>query len=393
MSTYTFLKRLMIVGIAVALFLSLWYLRSIWLLGFAAMVIAVGISIPARWLQQYGLPRNPSLLLATLVLGLLVIFLILWIVPAMISETGTALAELPRMWQEIGQRYETWRTGSDRLTHLLPPFSIVSLNQTGDAALSDTLRQLFTTGFSFTPILEGMGAFASLLANVALVIFIAIFFLSDPLSYVRISLHLTPAAYHDRLLYILSELYRTLTQWIKTQFLSVSITVSLVWLVLGLFLGVPYAPIIAVFSGVATFIPYLGTFLPLIPIFIFTMAEDPSLMLWAIPAYLAIQFLESNVITPMLIREELQLPSGGVLLFQLVGAALFGALGLLLAVPLLLVLVVLVREIYSYDILGLRSEKIEIVVDAAGRMHLGQSRLRETEQEPPARAQLRPKKT
>lgn len=390
LSTYTFLKRLLIVVVAVVLLLSLWYLRSIWLLGFAAVVVAVGISIPAHWLQQRGLPRNPSRLLATLVVGLLAIFLILWIVPAIINETGTALAELPRMWQEIGQYYETWRSGSHLLTRLLPPFSIVSLNQTGDATLNDTLRRLFTTGFSFTPILEGMGAFASLLANVALVIFIAIFFLIDPLSYVRISLHLTPAAYHDRLLYLWSELYRTLTQWIKTQFLSVSITVSSVWLVLGLFLGVPYAPIIAVFSGVATFIPNLGAFLPLIPIFIFTMAEDPSLMLWAIPAYLAIQLLESNVITPMLIREELQLPSGGVLLFQLVGAALFGGLGLLLAVPLLLVLVVLVREFYSYDILGLRSENIDIAVDAAGRIHLGQSRLRETEQEPPERTQLWP---
>jgi predicted PurR-regulated permease PerM len=188
-----------------------------------------------------------------------------------------------------------------------------------------------------------MGAFASLLANVALVIFIAIFFLSDPLSYVQISLHLIPAAYHARFLYILSELYRSLTHWIKTQFLSVSITISLVWLVLGLFLGVPYALIIAVFSGVATFIPNLGAFLPLIPIFIFTMATDPLLMLWAIPSYLAIQLLESNVITPMLIREQLRLPSGGVLLFQLVAAALFGGLGLLLAVPLLLVLVVLIR--------------------------------------------------
>jgi predicted PurR-regulated permease PerM len=393
MSTYTFLKRLMIVVVAVVLLLSLWYLRSIWLLGFAAVVVAVGISIPAHWLQQHGLRRNLSTLLSATAVLLLAIFLILWIVPTIISETGTVLAELPQMWQEIGQHYETWRTGSDLLTQLLPPFSVAGPHQTVDAALSDTLRQLFTTGFSFTPILEGMGAFASLLANVVLVIFIAIFFLSDPLNYVRISLHLIPAAYHARLLDLWSELYRSLTHWIKTQFLSVSITISLVWLVLGVFLGVPYAPIIAVFSGVATFIPNLGAFLPLIPIFVFTMATDPSLMLWAIPAYLAIQLLESNVITPMLIREELQLPSGGVLLFQLVAAALFGGLGLLLAVPLLLVLVVLIREIYSYDILGLRADKIEIVVDAAGRMHLGQSRLRETEQELSERAQLRPKKT
>jgi len=390
MSNDTFLKRLLMVITAIVLLLSLWYLRSIWLLGFAAVVIAVGISIPAQWLQQHGLRRNLSTLLSAAAVLLLALFLILWIVPTIISETGTVLAELPRMWQEIGQHYETWRSGSNLLARLLPPFSIVSLNQTGDAAFSDTLRRLLTTGFSFTPILEGMGVFASLLANVALVIFIAIFFLSDPLSYAQISLYLTPAAYHARLLDLWSNLYRSLTQWIKTQFLSVSITVSLVWLVLGLFLGVPYAAIIAVFSGVATFIPTLGAFLPLIPIFIFTMATDPSLMLWAIPAYLIIQLLESNVITPMLIREELQLPSGGVLLFQLVGAALFGGLGLLLAVPLLLVLVVLVREIYSYDILGLRTENVEIAVDAAGRLYLGQSSGRETEQEPPAHAQLRP---
>jgi predicted PurR-regulated permease PerM len=390
MSDDTFLKRLLMVIAVIVLLLSLWYLRSIWLLGFAAVVIAVGISIPAQWLQQHGLRRNLSTLLSATAILLLALFLILWIVPTIISETGTVLAELPRMWQEIGRRYEAWRTGNDLLTQMLPPFSIVNLHQTGNAAFSDTLRRLFTTGFSFTPILEGMGVFASLLANLALVIFIAIFFLSDPLSYVQISLYLTPAAYHARLLDLWSKLYRSLTHWIKTQFLSVSITVSLVWLVLGLFLGVPYAAIIAVFSGVATFIPTLGAFLPLIPIFIFTMATDPSLMLWAIPAYLIIQLLESNVITPMLIREELQLPSGGVLLFQLVGAALFGALGLLLAVPLLLVLVVLVREIYSYDILGLRAENIEIAVDAAGHLHLGQSRLQETEQEPPAHAQLRP---
>jgi hypothetical protein len=78
---------------------------------------------------------------------------------------------------------------------------MTGLDQIVDAALSDYLRRLFTTGFSFTPILEGMGAFASLLANVALVIFIAIFFLIDPLSYVRISLHLTPAPTHARLYY------------------------------------------------------------------------------------------------------------------------------------------------------------------------------------------------
>jgi hypothetical protein len=50
----------LIVGVAIVLLLSLWYLRSIWILGFAAVVIAVGISIPVHQITsryEYGLMK------------------------------------------------------------------------------------------------------------------------------------------------------------------------------------------------------------------------------------------------------------------------------------------------------------------------------------------------
>jgi hypothetical protein len=91
----------------------------------------------------------------------------------------------------------------------------------------------------------------------------------------------------------------------------------------------------------------------------------------------------------------LEIPSGALLLFQLVATALFGALGLLLAVPMFAVLITLVREIYSYDILKLRDKKFDIVLlGIEGPMHLHQRTLpperptQEVDQAQPPAAEL-----
>src|SRR5690606_13773459 len=123
-----------------------------------------------------------------------------------------------------------------------------------------------------------------------------------------------------------NKLHRTVRTWISTLLLSISITMTLVWLILGLLLGIPNASIVAVFAGVATFVPNIGAFLPLIPIVIFTLASDPSQLLIMAPAYLLIQLIESNVITPSLVKAELDIPPGLLMLFQLLMTLAFGAL-------------------------------------------------------------------
>ena len=64
---------------------------------------------------------------------------------------------------------------------------------------------------------------------------------------------------------------------------------------------------------------------------------------------------------------------GGLLVFQLLITSAFGALGLLLTVPLLATLIVLIREIYSYDLLSLRSISIELSTNSKGDLSLSES--------------------
>lgn len=379
MSFSEFFKRFLVVLIVLLLWAGIWAARSTLLMGFAAALLAVGISIPAGWLQRHGWPRNLARAVSVVGFLLLLLALILWLVPRLFTQFFVLLETVPDALQTLAGVYASLRERSPFFHAALPAPPEVSDTTVDPAAARALLTQFLNAGLAIVPTLwGGVNNVVTVLINIGLVLFIAVFFLIDPFSYIKASLFLIPQRLHGRAIDIWNKLYVTMRTWITTLMLSISITVTLVWLVLGLLLGMPNAIIVAVFAGLATFVPNIGAFLPLIPIAIFSLASSPGqFFVWG-PAYLLIQLMESNVITPSLIKAELNIPAGGLLLFQLLMTFAFGALGLLLAVPVLGVLIILVREIYSYDWLGLRHLTIKLETDDHNKLVL-----RECKAEPP----------
>lgn len=361
MSFSEFFKRFATVLGILLIIAGLWAARATLLMGFAAAVLAIAISIPARRLQRRGWRRPLALAAASAGAVLIVLALILWLVPSLLAELGGLATLLPDAARALLAIYDHLRSSSAFLGAALP-----APPQWNDLSFSESTAQalfsrFLTAGLAAAPILlSGAGGLMTMLINVFLVFVVAIFFLIDPHSYVKAGLFLLPAGYHARALDICNQLYHTVCTWIATLAVSITVTMTLVWLILGAGLGLPNVMVVAVFAGFATFIPNLGEVLPIIPIVIITLAYDPSRMLIMIPAYIAIQSLEGYVITPSLNKAELKIPAAGLLLFQLLITIAFGALGLLMATPLLAVLIVLVREIYSYDWLGLRGVTVKL---------------------------------
>ena len=367
-----FFKRFLAVLAVLLLCLGIWTARSTLIFGFAAALIAVALSIPAGWLQRRGLRRGWAIAVATIDVGLVVILLFFLVVPRLLTGVIELLSTIRPAISSLVTVYANLRERSEFLGAALPSLAVDL-----DSALIDPtraqeiLQQFIDASLALAPsLLGGVGTVVALVINLIFVLFIGIFFLIDPQSYIKASLYLVPRHYHQRATEIWNELYRTLSLWISALLLSISITMGLVWLILGLLLGMPNAIVVAVFAGIATFIPNIGAFLPLIPIFIFTLASDPAQLVIYVPVYLLIQFTESNVITPSIVKAELKIPPGALMIFQLLVTLAFGALGLLLAVPLLAVLIVLVREIYSYDLLGLRNLEVETKGNQAGQLVL-----------------------
>ncbi|MGF1506420.1 MAG: AI-2E family transporter, partial [Anaerolineae bacterium] len=78
-----------------------------------------------------------------------------------------------------------------------------------------------------------------------------------------------------------------------------------------------------------------------------------------------------RLITPSVMKAQLNIPAAALLPFQLIAAIFFGFLGLLLAVPLLAILVTLIRELYVFDVRGKRGNLPEVSTGEGGAVYLG----------------------
>jgi hypothetical protein len=125
-----------------------------------------------------------------------------------------------------------------------------------------------------------------------------------------------------------------------------------------------------VIAGLMTIVPNIGAIVPVIPITIFTLADDPAKLPFVLLTYLGIQQLESNVLTPTIVRRQMDIPAAAIFLFQLIAGTLFGFFGVLLAVPLLSTLITLVRETYVYDSLNQRGVSVDLEYSEAGGIRL-----------------------
>jgi predicted PurR-regulated permease PerM len=112
-----------------------------------------------------------------------------------------------------------------------------------------------------------------------------------------------------------------------------------------LLLGVPGALMLGVIAGVLEIIPNLGPVLAAIPACLVALTQSPLLALVTALTYWVIQMLENAVIVPKLMGRAVALHPLVVMVALSVGAALFGVVGALIAVPVTAALAVLLGEI------------------------------------------------
>ena len=119
-------------------------------------------------------------------------------------------------------------------------------------------------------------------------------------------------------------------------------------------LGVPAPLALGIIAGLLEFIPFAGPILAAIPGVLLALTVSPTLALWTALFYLILQQLEGNVILPLVQRRAVSLPPVMAIFALLVAGALFGAIGVLFAVPMAVAVLTLVQDLYVKD--GLHRE-------------------------------------
>ena len=191
----------------------------------------------------------------------------------------------------------------------------------------------------------------AVLSGVVLVVFVAIYVGAAPDLYHRGLLHLVPHQIRDRMSDVLSATAAMLRRWLIVQLIGMT-TIGVVTTVALTMLDVDGAFALGFLAGLLAFIPTVGPLLSAVPAVAMGFLDSPEKALYVALAYIIIQGLESNLLTPLLMQEGVDLPPVLSIVFQALMALLFGFLGLFVAVPLLAAVMVPIKMLYVQDVVG-----------------------------------------
>lgn len=150
--------------------------------------------------------------------------------------------------------------------------------------------------------------------------------------------------------------------WLRGQLLLAGFMflINLVGLFIAQLLGLPVEHIfsLALIAGAMEFVPYVGPIIAFVPAFLMVLVS-PEVSVWSITGvialYILFQQLEGNIMVPLVMSRTLSLSSLYILVMTLVGAALGGVLGVLLAIPLASILNIFYHDWMHYR----RTSRIE----------------------------------
>ncbi len=306
-------------------------IRVIVVVSLMTLLFTVILSAPVDYLARRGLGRAWGLLTVAVVLFLL---LQLAQIPAtpLLAQAQRLTGNLPTLLTEVQGFVEGLPLGlGGGLSSLLDP-----------TRLSEVLQ---SSGLSVSTVLSFGTSAASLLSSGIVVLLTGLFAVLYPAPLVNGFIALFPAVRRQRVREILDEMYETVQRWFLGQLADMAIMGVLSAITLWT-IGVPYALLLGLISGVLGFIPYVGFAISLIPPVLLALANNPLDAVWVVVAYILLQQVEQGLIYPFLMRRAVFVQPALVVFALFVSSLLFGVAGLVLATPLAAISQVLVRRLW-----------------------------------------------
>lgn len=199
--------------------------------------------------------------------------------------------------------------------------SVNVINYVQDSFSNDSVNQTVSSIFSG---LTGVVVFVALIA----------FITFNPKQYSNTLTTLVPARYQDGASKAKENITHILDRWILGRLVSMAVVAVLTYIGL-LILGIEFALVLALLAGLLSFIPNLGPLLSVVPALLIGLQSGIATVAWIVVLYAVVQFIESYLITPFVQKKAVAIEPAFLLAVQIIFAATFGFMGLLLAGPLL----------------------------------------------------------
>ncbi|QZA32325.1 AI-2E family transporter [Hydrogenibacillus sp. N12] len=315
-----------------------------WLLGFVgrlllplwfALILTYLIHPIVRRLEGWGLGRSAALRLTFLLVLLGGAVSVVAAAPAVIRQVELFERALPTVFTTLFEELEKlearfddgWPTGVRRgferlqgLVNRAVERGIVHLSTLTD----DAFEWLMT--FSLSP-------------------FIAYYLLKDSRGFLELVASLFPRRLRPRVVEMLVAVDRDIGDYVAGQLL-ISFLLGALTFVGYLIIGFPYPLVFAAINMVANLIPFIGPFLGALPALVIAATVGWPMVAWVLVVNVVAQFVENNVLSPLITGRATEMHPLVVIFAVLVGGEVAGILGMIFAVPVAVIVRHVVRAFW-----------------------------------------------
>lgn len=313
----------------VAFLVGLWFLiqvREVIILIFLSVILLSALLRPVEWLNSRRVPRVLSVLIVYILVISLISFALGIIVPPLVSQTSDFVTRLPQI---VG-------TINDFLVFNKIPVEDIS------GVIAAQIQSITRNFISISTAI-----FSSIFLILTIFVF-TFYLLLEWKSFVRLLTSPFAGKQEKKIINLVAKVENGLGQWLRGQ-LALSIIVG-VLIYIGLrILDIPYALPLALVAGIFEIIPIVGPIISAIPAVLVGLTIAPIMGLAVAALFFIVQQLENNLIVPMVMSKVIGLQPPVVIIALLIGAKIAGIGGAFLAVPVLVVAKIVVKEFLTED--------------------------------------------
>jgi predicted PurR-regulated permease PerM len=323
-----------VAGIAILLAV-LWAARDALMLVYVSALIAMGLSPlvtliehPRRDKAMRRVPRWLAILAVYAVIVAVVSLVGLLVIPPLVAQASALWAKLPAEFN----RFQMFLIGHKLLTHR------VTLEEAVQNAPSGTGGNAVGTALVAISSLVG-GVF-----GLITILILTFYLLIEAGAMFEYLVRFVPLDRRGDVAMVARQAVFKVSAWLRAQFILAGVMGTFSAIGLGL-MGLPYFYVVALIAAIGETIPIVGPVVGGITAVAVAISVSPKLALMVGTYFLVLHQLEANILVPKIMERSVGVSPVAVLVALLIGGALWGLVGAILAIPTAALLSVIIEEI------------------------------------------------
>jgi predicted PurR-regulated permease PerM len=321
-----------VAGVAI-LIAALWAAREALLLVYVSGLIAMGFAPLVQWLEQGGraararVPRPFAILAIYLTVMSIFVLVGLLVIPPLVAQATALWARTPDEFDKLQRLLIRYRL----LQHRVTLAEAVQNAPSGSSAAVGT-------------VIGALSSFAGGLFGIITVLILSFYLLVEARTMFEYIVRFVPAGRRGEVAIAARESVAKVSAWLRAQILLAGVMGTFAAVGLG-YLGVPYFYVVALVAAVGETIPVVGPIIGGVTAVAVALTVSPQLALTVGVYFLVLHQLEANVLVPKIMERRVGVSPVAVLIALLMGGALWGIIGAILAIPTAAIISVIIEDL------------------------------------------------